>query len=476
MSVPSPCRTFFLRPVDLGGVPGLTPSPRGRPPPLPLPHGQGAKTQPEENQTVRVVQLKAENFKRLQAVEVTPDGNLVVISGANGQGKSSLLDAMWAAIGGAAAMKGTPRPIRDGEDHATVTVDLGDLKVTRTWKGDKTTLRVENADGARYSSPQAVLDRLVGRLSFDPLAFAGQSERDQLATLLALVDLPFDPADIARDRQRLFDERTSVNKALRHLDAQIAALPEPAPDLPAEEVSVADLMRQLRTAQEARSAQSQRTERYKALVDAHAQTTSRIAELRAEIARLEVDLTGLVEEIADIRVEIDRDDTDPVALVAALEKQISEADSVNRAVRAAKDRAALMVELTHTRETSQALTDDIAALDARKAKAVAEAKMPIDGLGFNDDGVTYRGIPFAQCSSAERLRVSMAMAMAMNPTLRVIRITDGSLLDSQSMRLIEEMAADNDTQVWVEVVDESGRVGVVIEDGLVAETPAAVAE
>jgi hypothetical protein len=36
------------------------------------------------------------------------------------------------------------------------------------------------------------------------------------------------------------------------------------------------------------------------------------------------------------------------------------------------------------------------------------------------------------------------------------------------MRLIEEMAAEQDFQVWIERVDESGTVGVVIEDGQVA--------
>jgi DNA repair exonuclease SbcCD ATPase subunit len=416
---------------------------------------------------VRVVKLTAENFKRLSAVEVTPDGNLVVIAGRNGQGKSSLLDAMWAAIGGAPAAKGTSKPIRDGQDHATVTVDLGDLKVTRTWKGDKTTLRVENADGARYSSPQAVLDKLVGRLSFDPLAFASQPEREQLATLLALVELPFDLDAIARERQGLYDARTEANRAVKHLQSQVDAAPVPDPGLPDVEVSVSELMGRLRAAQEARTVQAQRVQRYEALTVARTRTTDRIAELRAEIERLADDLTKLNDQIADVQTDIDRDDTDPAALVSDLEKQIGEADGVNRAVRAAKDRAALLFELDAARTESANLTGGIDALDARKAKAVADAKMPIDGLGFDDAGVTYRGIPFGQCSSAERLRVSMAMAMAMNPELRVIRITDGSLLDSASMRLIEEMAAEGGWQCWVERVDDSGSVGIVIEDGAV---------
>ena len=57
--------------------------------------------------------------------------------------------------------------------------------------------------------------------------------------------------------------------------------------------------------------------------------------------------------------------------------------------------------------------------------------------------------------------------MALNPTVRVLRVTDGSLLDSENLELLAELAREHDFQVWVERVDESGTVGVVIEDGQV---------
>ena len=62
------------------------------------------------------------------------------------------------------------------------------------------------------------------------------------------------------------------------------------------------------------------------------------------------------------------------------------------------------------------------------------------------------------------------MAMAMNPTLRIIRVRDGSLLDEDAMKLLAEMAAKNDSQIWIERVDSSGRVGVVLEDGRIKPT------
>ncbi len=64
--------------------------------------------------------------------------------------------------------------------------------------------------------------------------------------------------------------------------------------------------------------------------------------------------------------------------------------------------------------------------------------------------------------------MSVAIAMAGNPKLRVLRIKDGSLLDSKSYAMLQEMAELHDFQCWVEAVDESGTVGIVMEDGAVA--------
>ena len=91
---------------------------------------------------MKIIKLTASNVKRLRAVEITPDGTLQVVTGRNGQGKTSVLDAIWLALGGGSAARETVRPVRDGEDRASVTLDLGDLVVTRTWAKGKTALTV----------------------------------------------------------------------------------------------------------------------------------------------------------------------------------------------------------------------------------------------------------------------------------------------------------------------------------------------
>jgi DNA repair exonuclease SbcCD ATPase subunit len=409
---------------------------------------------------VKIVKLEAENVKRLHAVEITPDGDVVVIAGRNGAGKSSVLDAIWMALGGAAAAKSTPRPIRDGADKARVSLDLGDLRVTRTWVGEKTTLLVENADGARYSTPQAILDRLVGKLSFDPLAFAQQDPRTQRATLLELVG--FDPSELDADRAAAYDERTAVGREVRTLEAQLGAMAEPAPeDVGAAEVSSTDVLQDYYAAQDVvrRREDASRNLDATRVGLADAEESLRIAQARYADAQA-------AHERAKVRVQELPEAPD----LDTFRERLATLEATNTRIRAAHEYGNVLRRRDDVRARYEALTAEIARIDEEKQSAIRGAAMPITGLGFDADGVTFRGVPFSQCSSAERLRVSLAMAMALNPTLRVVRITDGSLLDSANMALIAEMAADNDFQCWIERVDESGDVGVVIEDGHVAAT------
>ena len=43
---------------------------------------------------MKIVELRAENVKKLRAVQIKPDGSLVVIGGQNGAGKTSVLDSI----------------------------------------------------------------------------------------------------------------------------------------------------------------------------------------------------------------------------------------------------------------------------------------------------------------------------------------------------------------------------------------------
>lgn len=403
---------------------------------------------------MKIIKLTASNVKRLRAVEITPDGTLQVVTGRNGQGKTSVLDAIWLALGGGAAARETLRPIRDGEDRASVTLDLGDLIVTRTWSGSKTALTVTNADGARYSSPQSMLDSLVGRLSFDPLAFTRLSAKAQRDALLELVDLGIDLDENARQRQALYDRRTELGRQGKSM----GDVPATDDTLPSIEQSASDLIAQIRAAENLRRDGESARAQAAALVSDRSRIAEQIAELEARRDALDRRIESAAQAVRNLPAVPD---------VSEMESQLAGVESLNAAIRANEQAKRAAARKDGLRAEYEDASAKIAALDKAKADALANAQLPVDGLGFDDSGVTFNGVPFSQASSAEQIRVSLAMAMALNPELRVVRIIDGSLLDADSMQQVAAMAAAADYQVWVERVSDESAAAVVIEDGTV---------
>lgn len=385
---------------------------------------------------MHIVSLEAENFKRLKAVRIDPDTNTVVIAGRNAQGKSSVLDAIQSALAGKAGAKKTSRPIRDGESKARVVITLDDLVVERKWTPSGSTLTVSPREGnAKLNSPQAVLDNLIGNLSFDPLEFAESEPRKQVETLIDLIGRKtFE--ELAELRKAAYDERTEVNRDLKRVQAQYDALGTPEP---AERV---DLIAKVALLQQAHRKQGLRRDWER---------------LEEQIQLLRRNQEAIAAEAADL----------PDVDVDTLQAEIEQAEELNDRVDAYESWKELGTQVEDNRHASESLTKRIEEIDANRAKLISDADLPVEGLTFDDDGVQYHDIPFEQASAAERLKVSVAMAMALNPDLKVICIRDASLLDDESKLALIKMAKAHDYQIWYEVVashvDES--VGVLIEDG-----------
>jgi len=109
--------------------------------------------------------------------------------------------------------------------------------------------------------------------------------------------------------------------------------------------------------------------------------------------------------------------------------------------------------------------------DEQRRLAVAKAKIPIDGLGFNDamTQVIYKGLPIDNLGEGEQIRISALIGMAANPKLRVLCIRHGEALDDDGLQVLAQLAEEHDFQIWMARVDSSGKVGIVLEDGMVTK-------
>ncbi len=425
---------------------------------------------------MKITEFRAENFKKLTAVEIRPDGSLIVVGGKNAAGKSSCLDAIEAALGG--GKRAPEEPVRRGAKSARIVVETGEYTITRRFSGRSSSLEIKSADGSTCASPQALLDRLIGPISFDPLAFARMAPRDQAETLRRLVGV--DTSALEAERARAYDERTQHTRELARLQGALARLPAPVADTPAEEISITALASDIQESQSViaahtaqRGALAQAERREAAALDDVSRAAAKIDRIQRdlEVARAEhIAATEKMDEASAARGRLAKD---VAALVdpdlAPIRAKLAGAEGINRAVRARAEREKLSSELAAEKSTADKLTRQLESCDERKAAVIAGAKYPIDGLTVDDRGVLYGGIPFAQCSHAEQLRVSVAIGLALNPELKVLLVRDGSLLDADGLAAIGEMSEKAGAQVWVERVGTGKECSVVIDDGHVVE-------
>jgi hypothetical protein len=408
-----------------------------------------------------ITKLVSENFKRVRAVTIEPDGaGAVIVAGNNDQGKSSGgCDAIAFALGGAKHAPG--EPLRRGAKKGGVVLETDDLIVTRSITKKGSTLTVTGKDGARFASPQKMLDSLLGPLSFDPTEFERMKAPEQAKVISGLAGLDFADENVAR--QEAYDKRTIVKREIKRLQGAVDSMQDVPAEAPAE-VSVAELIDELDSLQAVNDANAAKRQE---LIDLRAEAQEQldaVTDLAAQLSEAEQKLANLNAKGPALRAEVDAlEDAD----VEGVRTQIAGAEEANRVARAVAERDQLQAEIDAKTEESGRLTASINDIDEAKTEAVAAAQYPIEGLAVTDDGVTLDGLPFAQASQSDRLKASVAIGIALNPELGVILARDGSRFDDAKLAIINEMAEAAGVQVIVEVVGDRKGATVVIEDGVV---------
>ncbi len=449
----------------------------------------------QQEQPLKIIRLIAENVKKLRAIQITPEGHIVQISGPNAAGKTSVLDAIWFALGGGQSLP--EEPIRKGAARGEIHLDLGEMIVNRTFTHKGSYLKVISKDGLEWKSPQKVLDRLLGKLSFDPLAFARMDEAKQRELLLSLVTIPLsrdhlqsiskmpvqrngDPINAMNAVYKaIFDQRTEHNRNVKRIESTITAIEIPQGMEDVQPVSASQLLAE-RQQLEAVNAQNESVRRSflelekknKALREQKEQLEFKKEELLREIREIEEAITGTESLIQASDEELLQTGNATRELVdhdfSEIDARIARADELNRIAGDVSRRKALLEELDKEQKQAGDCTAKLDAIGRYKTQLMEQTNFPIKGLDFRSGKVVYNGVPIGQASAAEKLRVGMAIAMALNPKLRIIRIEDGSLLDIKSWKVIEEMAQQGDYQVWIETVADEPGQGIYIYDGQIA--------
>lgn len=439
---------------------------------------------------MKIVELRTQNVKRLSAVQIKPDGAVVVIGGDNGQGKSSVLDSILYGLGGAGTLPGVP--VRNGQKSAEIEIAIDSeppIRVKRKIASDgKTTLEIKqvaaNGVSSKVTSPQKLLDSLCGKIAFDPLAFTRLRPQEQATLLREVVGI--DLSDIDAEYQQVFEHRTGINREVKRLESELLDATH-HDDVPETLVDTAALMQQLDEVSRANKHYDESLENINACEKEAERWNQDIGDcshaleqLRAKFKEAEREAKQELENAkakhaeAEQNVIAAREIAEDLSRLddSELRQQIASADTTNEKIRANFRYEQTAESLRESQATAEEDTKRLDRLKADRIERMHTATWPVEGLGFTDAGVSFQGLPFDQCSSAEQLRISTAIGLAQHPQLKVLLIRDGSLLDSESLAMIGTLAEEHDAQIWIERVGHGEECSVVIDDGAIAATPA----
>jgi exonuclease SbcC len=313
---------------------------------------------------VKTTRIKIKNLFGIAETEL--DGSSVEITGTNGSGKTSVIDAIRYGL---TNQSERDYIIRKGasEGEILIETDTG-LYIDRKKRTDKADYKSVKEGGKEISGPESMLKQLFTPLQLDPVAFIGMNKQEQNRIILDLIEFDWDlnwireqfgeiPEgvnydqnilqvlhDIQADNSVYFQTRQDINRDLKNKRAFIEEI---ASDIPAEydadrweRYDLGEAYRKLESIREENS----RIERAKVFKDSYDNKlrgleADREIQVSAEEKAIAAEREGLTSTIERLKAEIRAADEKLGGLDRKLQDKIALADSQYEAKKAklAKD-------------------------------------------------------------------------------------------------------------------------------------------
>lgn len=409
---------------------------------------------------ITINELQVENLKRIKAVKLEPSASgLTVIGGKNGQGKTSVLDAIAWALGGEKFRPTNPK--RDGALTPPILHVVLSNGIIVERKGVNGSLKVIDPTGKK--SGQRLLDEFISKLALNLPAFLHASEAEKSKALLQIIGVGDKLTVLDRKEEQLYNQRQEVGRIADRKKKAAEEMPF-YPNMPAEPVSVSDLLKEQQDIL-ARNGENERKRRnardmqerfmraesnYKAAMEAlkAAEDTLRKARADAEVA---------AKSAQDLQDES----------TAELKENLRNVEVMNEKIRANAAKEGAELEANNLQQEYEGLTEQIESVRSARAGLLKEADLPLPGLSVKDGHLLYKGEPWDGMSGAEQLKVAVAIIRKLNPECGFVLMDKLEQMDTDTLREFGKWLEEEGLQVIATRVSTGNECSIIIEDGMV---------
>lgn len=270
---------------------------------------------------MRIVKLKIRNLFGISELEA--GGNSIELTGKNGAGKSSVIDAIKYALTNKSDRKYI---VRNGETEGEVLIETDSgLRINRKVRTNQADYKSVKNNGVEVNSPETFLKDIFTELQLNPVEFMNMTEKQQNAIILDMIEYDWDmskikewfgeiPAWVSYDQNILcvlndiqsengdyFTERTDINRDIRNKKAFVEDI---AATIPAgynlekwEKASAGEIYQKIERIRK----ENEEIQKAKSLLD------ERDSKVRKFEADREIKRAALTTEFGNRKAQIDKD-------------------------------------------------------------------------------------------------------------------------------------------------------------------------
>lgn len=417
-----------------------------------------ASLHPEQQEAVKINSLELENVKRVKAVKLEPTASgLTVVGGKNNQGKTSVLDAIAWALGGAKYKPSQAQ--REGslvEPQLHIELSNG-MVVERLGKNGS--LKVTDPSGQKGN--QSLLDGFISQFALDLPKFMEADKNTKAKILLQIIGVGDKLSAFDKQESELYNRRTEIGRIAdqkkKYADEMVQW-----DGVPEEIVSAAELIQQQQEIlarngrnQELRN-QAKNLEAQKTLLE------QRIEEAQKALNTMHEQFAELMEKlsIANTNAKDLQDES-----TAELEESIANIDSTNAKVRDNLNKQRAQEEADEYKRQYGDLTTQIEEVRKARMELLNGVEMPLDELSVQDGELVYKGQKWDNMSGSDQLKVATAIVRKTNPQCGFVLLDKLEQMDIDTMNEFGKWLQDNNLQAIATRVSTGDECSIFIEDG-----------
>ncbi|PWL54202.1 MAG: hypothetical protein DBY33_03935 [Lachnospiraceae bacterium] len=288
----------------------------------------------KEERGLKITKLKIRNLFGIKEYEA--GGESVELSGTNGVGKSSVIDAIKYALTNKSDRKYI---VRNGETEGEVLIETDSgLRINRKARTNQADYKSVKNNGVEVGSPETFLKDIFTELQLNPVEFMSMTEKQQNAIILDMIEYDWDmnkirewfgeiPAwvsydqnilcvlnDIQSENGEYFKDRQDINREIRNKKAFVEEI---AATIPAgyslekwENASAGEIYQKIERIRK----ENEEIQKAKSLLD------ERDSKVRKFEADREINKAALTTEFGNRKAQIDKD-------IVQLQEQIKALDT-----------------------------------------------------------------------------------------------------------------------------------------------------